>query len=111
MGLSRDERFNINNSLQSSWKSSWNFPPPKFLKFGSFSFQPDVWIDPKESTILQIKAAELSQSSSYGTPFALRFPRIEAWRKDKIWNECMTLGDYEQFYKVNLTMNLFNEHI
>lgn len=61
---------------------------------------PDVWIEPKNSIILQIKASELHPNDSFGLSHALRFARIEKIRNDKIWNECMTLEEYEELCKV-----------
>ncbi|CAB4058000.1 LIG4 [Lepeophtheirus salmonis] len=53
----------------------------------------DVWIDPKKSVILQVKATEFIYSDLYATGVSLRFPRVETVRHDKSWNDCMTLSE------------------
>lgn len=71
--------------------------------------QPDVWIDPEKSMIVQVKAAEMVTSDrlvpplcfssitpqaelyvccnlqSWATRCTLRFPRFVAVRDDKVW--------------------------
>ncbi|XP_055844447.1 DNA ligase 4 [Episyrphus balteatus] len=94
IGLSASERTTLNSNLASKWKKGFI---PKTLCFGHLS--PDVWIEPKDSIVLKLKASELGQASSFATPYSLRFPRIEEIRSDKPWFECMTLKEYEDFYQ------------
>ena len=54
----------------------------------------DAW------TILQIKAAEIIDSDKFKTGFTLRFPRVEKFRDDKEWYDCMTLPEVEELKKV-----------
>lgn len=58
---------------------------------------PDVWIDPRRAggVMLQVKAAELVPSRSFATRFSMRFPRVQAVRRDKPWHDCCTLREFE----------------
>ncbi len=64
----------------------------------SFSRErPDVWIDPRRSVLLQVKAAEIVSSEMYRAGCTLRFPRVEKIRSesDKPWHSCMTVTEME----------------
>jgi DNA ligase 4 len=67
---------------------------------------PDVWIEPKKSIVLQLKASELVKSDSFRTDNTLRFPRIVAIRSDKPWNECCTLEEFNKMCDVSFTVFL-----
>ncbi|XP_017138279.1 DNA ligase 4 [Drosophila miranda] len=88
----------LNHTLRPHWHDTTKEPPPLWFhymaneKIGS----PDLWIDPHNSIILQVKAADLTPNSAFYTPKALHFPRIELKRDDKAWNECMTLQEFNQ---------------
>jgi len=55
--------------------------------------KPDVKMDPKNSKVLEIKAAEVIRSDQYHARYTLRFPRVKTIRHDKIWSDCMTSTD------------------
>lgn len=48
-----------------------------------------MWIDPKDSYVVQVKAVEITASEKYKTGCTLKFPRLERFRPDKPWHECM----------------------
>jgi ATP-dependent DNA ligase len=52
------------------------------------------------SCIFQIKAAEIIDSDKFKTGFTLRFPRVEKFRDDKQWHECMTTKDVLEMKEV-----------
>jgi len=72
---------------------------------------PEVWFDPRNSPVLQVKAAEIVYSDQYATGCTLRFPRVEMMRPDKDSTTCTTLeevkklqaGDGKLFGAVHLT--------
>ncbi|XP_040579752.1 DNA ligase 4 [Lepeophtheirus salmonis] len=75
----------------------------------------DVWIDPKKSVILQVKATEFIYSDLYATGVSLRFPRVETVRHDKSWNDCMTLSEMSSLQelgdgKLNVGRYVESEH-
>ena len=57
--------------------------------------KPDVWIEPSDSYIVQVKAVEIVTSEKYKTGCSLRFPRLDRIRDktDKDWYDCMTLEE------------------
>lgn len=63
--------------------------------------KPDVWIEPKKSYILQIKATEIvdSRHNAFKMDYTLRFPRVEEIRYDKKWSDCMTITEFEELRK------------
>ncbi|MFI5265215.1 MAG: ATP-dependent DNA ligase [Candidatus Levyibacteriota bacterium] len=78
--------------------------------------EPDVWVNPE--IVVEIKADELTRSpvhtagrtmkaSKSGSAFdvdvpgyALRFPRLERFRDDKKANDCTTLREIEEMFKL-----------
>lgn len=61
--------------------------------------RPHIWVPPHKSKILEIRASELAQSSDFYTKYSFRFPRIQAIRTDKIWDETLMLDEFEDLYK------------
>ena len=61
--------------------------------------KPDVTIDPKNSVILQVKAAEIVSSTVYKVDCTLRFPRVEKIRHDKSFTDAMTVEEMETLRK------------
>lgn len=49
---------------------------------------------------LQIKAAEIIDSDRFRCGFTLRFPRVEKFRDDKAWYDCMTLPEVTELKNV-----------
>lgn len=49
----------------------------------------------------QIKAAEIIDSDRFKTGFTLRFPRVEKFRDDKSWHECMTVPEVKEMKDVS----------
>lgn len=73
---------------------------PKCIEWNNAA--PDVWIEPKDSIILQVKATEMVVSNTFRTSHSLRFPRVQSIRDDKMWNECCTLNEYNKLCEVSL---------
>ncbi|XP_063700351.1 DNA ligase 4 [Culicoides brevitarsis] len=67
--------------------------PPVGLDFGSY--KPNVYFEPSESVILEVKASELQKSSSVSTGFILRFPRVMNVRTDKPPTDCCDLREFK----------------
>lgn len=60
---------------------------------------PDLWIHPKNSLILQLRATEMIRSTVYPTRYSLRFPRVVAIREDKPWYDACTTTEFQSFLK------------
>ena len=68
-------------------------PVPPCLGLADGGERPDVWIDPAESCVLQVKAAQIVPSTRYRAGVTLRFPRVVCVRPDRSWRTCTTLGE------------------
>lgn len=91
-------RIVLNNTLKPHWRLLNQEPPPLWYHYKQTNAdgRPDVWIEPRNSIILQIKATDLNPSGAFYTTTALHFPRIQTWRNDKLWHECLSLEEYNQ---------------
>ncbi|XP_016059349.1 PREDICTED: DNA ligase 4 isoform X1 [Miniopterus natalensis] len=93
-GYTMKELYDLGLKLAKHWKPFHKKAPPSSILCGTE--KPEVYIEPCNSVIVQIKATEIVPSDMYKTGCTLRFPRIEKIREDKEWHECMTLDDLEQ---------------
>jgi DNA ligase-1 len=57
----------------------------------------DVWIKPK--IVVEIKADEITKSSTHTAGLALRFPRLERFRDDKRSEEVTTLEELQSMVR------------
>ncbi|CAG00994.1 unnamed protein product, partial [Tetraodon nigroviridis] len=94
-GYTMKELYDLGLKLAKHWKVFRKSDPPASILCGTE--KPEVYIEPRNSVIIQVKAAEIVSSDMYKTSCTLRFPRIERIREDKEWHECMTLAQLEQF--------------
>ncbi|XP_023218047.1 DNA ligase 4-like isoform X3 [Centruroides sculpturatus] len=90
--------------LLTKLNTNWNIydkknPPSNIILAPGHKEKPDVWIKPENSAVLQVKAAEITQSDQFKTGCSLRFPRVEKIRYDKSWNQCLTLSELENLRK------------
>ena len=62
--------------------------------------KPDVWIrNPMQSVVLQIHAdLRLIRSSTFASPYSVRFPSIEAIRYDKPADQCTSIAEIVGMY-------------
>ncbi|XP_054830436.1 DNA ligase 4 [Eublepharis macularius] len=93
-GYTMKELYDLGLKLAKHWKPYRKKDPPGNILCGTE--KPEVYIEPCNSVIVQVKAAEIVSSDMYKTDCTLRFPRIEKIREDKEWYECMTLDLLEQ---------------
>ncbi|XP_060087717.1 DNA ligase 4 [Heteronotia binoei] len=93
-GYTMKELYDLGLKLAKHWKPYRKKDPPCNILCGTE--KPEVYIEPCNSVIVQVKAAEIVSSDMYKTDCTLRFPRIEKIREDKEWYECTTLDLLEQ---------------
>eukprot|EP00731_Ephydatia_muelleri_P033439 Em0029g45a len=87
----------LGQKLKPHWRQfDTRNPPSCVLLANGFKEKPDLWIDPQNSVIVQIRAAEIVVSDRYKCGCTLRFPRLEKVRTDKEWYDCMTVDELEQ---------------
>ena len=65
-GINHKELYDLAEKLKPFWRPK----PFKFVKYGKE--KPDMKIDPKNSVVLEIRAAEITRSSSYDVGCTLR---------------------------------------
>ncbi|KZV99983.1 DNA ligase 4 [Exidia glandulosa HHB12029] len=53
----------------------------------------DLYIEPQDSFIVKVKAAEITKSEGYGMKFTMRFPRAMRIRDDLDISDCLTASD------------------
>ncbi|XP_049609405.1 DNA ligase 4 [Syngnathus scovelli] len=107
-GYTMKELYDLGLKLAKHWKVyRKNDPPANIL---CATEKPEVYIEPRNSVILQVKAAEIVVSDMYKTNCTLRFPRIEKIRDDKEWHQCITLAELEQF-RGKASGKLFSRHL
>ena len=87
-GYTHKELLDFNNRFANKWKPWTKKSAPSYIL--CTHEKPDVWIEPNDSCIVQVKATEFMASDKYKCGFTLRFPRLEKFREDKSWNECVT---------------------
>ena len=111
----------LNQKLHGQWRpyDPKNPPPSIVVAQGGGSEKPNVWIEPTKSKIVQIRAAEIISSDKcvqwthlkacgscvvcplrYKCGCTLRFPRLEKFRDDKEWYDCMTTDELEHLRQV-----------
>eukprot|EP00794_Sanderia_malayensis_P019370 gene19370-21291_t len=95
-GISLKELRDLCQDLNKHWRKFNPSNPPSNIQLGpGLKEKPDVWIEPSKSAILQIRAAEITQSEKFKCGYTLRFPRVDKIRTDKNWFDCMTLDELD----------------
>lgn len=106
-GLSKQQLDQIKKKLEPYWqpvrKNNTN-RASDYIEWNKAT--PDVWIEPKNSIILQIKAADLAVTNTYRTRYTFRFPRVMAIRDDKPWSDCCSLSEFEKCCPVTVSIEL-----
>eukprot|EP01116_Phalansterium_solitarium_P022237 TRINITY_DN7271_c0_g1_i3.p1 TRINITY_DN7271_c0_g1~~TRINITY_DN7271_c0_g1_i3.p1 ORF type:complete len:974 (-),score=418.09 TRINITY_DN7271_c0_g1_i3:27-2948(-) len=93
-GYSDQRLKELNDHLGKHWRPYKVDNPPHCLQLApGHKEKPDVWIDPKVSCVVQIKAAQLNPTDKYRAGYTLRFPRMVRPRDDKDWFEAMTFDE------------------
>ncbi|KAK0161116.1 hypothetical protein PV327_009628 [Microctonus hyperodae] len=93
-GLTIDEMRKLNSRL----KPYWTKECPNIIKKPKKE-QPNYWIHPKNSIILQLRATEMTRCNNQPANYTLRFPRVVKIREDKPWYDACTIDDIRSFVK------------
>jgi DNA ligase-4 len=62
---------------------------------------PDYYIEPRHSQVVQIRGSEIVPSVGFGAGHTLRFPRFVRLRHDKGYNDIMTMIDLQRLIQEN----------
>lgn len=60
---------------------------------------PDVWIHPRDSIVIKVKATEITDSKPYSAKVSFRFPRFTGFRYDKNWKTATSLTQLKKIQK------------
>ncbi|XP_059617100.1 DNA ligase 4 [Phlebotomus argentipes] len=101
-GLKFADRRKLSEDLRARWRPveqekvgrKSTFVVPQCLEWQNAV--PDAWIEPNNSIVLEIKATELTKTTTFRTTHALKFPRIVAVREDKHWYDACALEEFQQ---------------
>ncbi|XP_034933683.1 DNA ligase 4-like isoform X1 [Chelonus insularis] len=93
-GLSVDKIKEINERF----KPYWSQECPRNI-VGPKKYLPDVWIEPKRSLVLQLRATEMIKCDYQPAGYTLRFPRVLRSREDKPWTDVCSLTELKSFIK------------
>ncbi|KAF7559441.1 hypothetical protein G7046_g4724 [Stylonectria norvegica] len=74
-------------------------PPSEYIELGGGEAKqyekPDVWIRPKDSIVVSVKAASVGPSEQFARGFTLRFPRFRRLRLDRSWDTALSLEEFQ----------------
>lgn len=98
-GLSDEARADLSSKLNPHWIKFKSSNPPSFLLLKRE--KPDVYITPRCSKILQVRSPEVMRTDAYYTGYTLRFVRVEAVREDKLWSDCLWIGEFDRLRIAN----------
>ncbi|KAI1259063.1 ATP dependent DNA ligase domain-containing protein [Xylariaceae sp. FL1019] len=104
-GFKVEDYSEIHMLTEGKWKD-WDSknPPSKYIRLaGGDKYQyekPDVWIRPRDSIVIAVKAASLEETKSFASKYTFRFPRFRGLKPDRDWESAL---DYDQFQELRLT--------
>ncbi|KAL2075322.1 hypothetical protein VTL71DRAFT_265 [Oculimacula yallundae] len=98
-GFRAEDYAKIRHLTDGKW-NDWDpkKPPKDLIVLGGGDRQyerPDVWIEPCDSVVLEVKAASVGASDQFGTKFTLRFPRFRRIKDDKRWDQALSLEEFD----------------
>ena len=92
-GITKHDLENKLSQLEPFWKKFDSSYLPACVIMGRE--KPHVVIDPTHSLVLEIRGAELMNSTHFGLPLTLRFPRVVCVRDDKLPEDCTQVSELE----------------
>ena len=98
-GFKAEDYAEIRHLTEGKWLD-WDSsnPPSEYIELAGGERaqleKPDVWIRPRDSVVVSVKAASISPSDSFAVRETLRFPRFRRLRLDRAWDTAL---DTEQF--------------
>ena len=98
-GFSGPDLAALRQRTEGKWKK-WDpkRPPTEHIVLATdgrrFIEQPDEWIMPNDSVVVEVKAASVAASDSFKMGFTLRFPRFKRIREDKDWQTSLSISEF-----------------
>ncbi|PFH62627.1 hypothetical protein XA68_12701 [Ophiocordyceps unilateralis] len=103
-GFSTDDYAEIRHHTEGKWRT-WNAskPPSEFIELAGGERRqierPDMWIRPRDSVVVSVKAASIGPSDNFARGITLRFPRFRKLRLDRSWDSALTLEELENLQR------------
>ncbi|KAL6915988.1 hypothetical protein ACHAPO_005441 [Fusarium lateritium] len=100
-GFRAEDYAEIRHRTEGKW-IEWDQrnPPSEYIELGGGEARqferPDVWIRPKDSIVVSVKAASVGPSEQFAQGFTLRFPRFRRLRLDRTWNTALSLEEFQE---------------
>ncbi|CAZ83843.1 unnamed protein product [Tuber melanosporum] len=96
-GFTANDYSKIAHMTDSQWVP-WDpkKPPSEHIEIvagGRGVDQPDVWIRPDKSIVLEVKAASIVPTDEFRVGKSLRFPRFRQIREDKDWQTALSISE------------------
>lgn len=98
-GFKAEDYAQIRHLTEGKWMD-WdaNNPPSNYIELGGGDKlqyeRPDVWIRPKDSVVISIKAASVGPSDQFAMKVTLRFPRFRGVRSDRSWDSALDVDGF-----------------
>ncbi|KAL2760963.1 hypothetical protein ACRALDRAFT_2039487 [Sodiomyces alcalophilus JCM 7366] len=95
-GLNADDYAEIRHRTDGHWQE-WNpkKPPVEYIELANGTAEkPDLWIRPKDSIVIEAKAASVGSSDQFALGITLRFPRFRRLRSDKRWDQGLSVQEF-----------------
>lgn len=99
-GFKAEDYAEIKHLTEGKWQD-WDAaaPPSDYVELGGGERlqyeRPDVWIRPRDSVVLSIKAAQFAPSEQFAVGWTLRFPRFRKLRTDKAWDAGLDVDEFD----------------
>lgn len=100
-GFRAEDYAEIRHRTEGKW-IDWDSknPPSEYIELGGGEARqyekPDVWIRPKDSIVISVKAASVGPSDQFAKGFTLRFPRFRRLRLDRSWDTALSLEEFQE---------------
>ncbi|KAI8668232.1 DNA ligase [Fusarium keratoplasticum] len=100
-GFRAEDYAEIRHRTEGKW-IEWDQknPPSEYIELGGGELRqyerPDMWIRPKDSVVVSVKAASVGPSDQFARGFTLRFPRFRRLRLDRTWDTALSLEEFQE---------------
>ncbi|OAA74215.1 DNA ligase, ATP-dependent [Cordyceps fumosorosea ARSEF 2679] len=99
-GFRAEDYAELRHRTEGKWQD-WDArnPPSRYVELGGGEAKqlerPDVWIRPKDSVVVSVKAASVGPSDSFARGYTLRFPRFRRLRLDRAWDSALSVDEFQ----------------
>ena len=97
-GFTAADYAELRHRTDGKWRK-WDprHPPTEYISLGGDQLQferPDEWILPRDSVVVEVKAASVAATDQFKMGLTLRFPRFKKLRTDRTWETALSISDF-----------------